>query len=127
MPVKSSGEGVDPYQALATDAGLRSILEASLYSDSVTFAAIVDADGIAVAHVDRAHEGRPLRPGGDLSLLLSRPQLSQLMALYSDQGRNLELRRPLLLGDVRVGLDSDRCLDAAHPGRAQSRRSPPRC
>jgi signal transduction histidine kinase len=96
-------EGVNPYQALATDAGLRSILEASLYSDSVTFAAIVDADGIAVAHVDRALEGRPLRPGGDLSLLLSRPQLSQLMALYSDQGRNLELRRPLLLGDVQLG------------------------
>ena len=96
-------EGVNPYQALATDAGLRSILEASLYSDSVTFAAIIDADGIAVAHVDRALEGRPLRPGGDLSLLLSRPQLSQLMALYSDQGRNLELRRPLLLGDVQLG------------------------
>jgi signal transduction histidine kinase len=96
-------EGVDPYQAIASDSGLRSILEASLYSDSVTFAAIVDADGIAVAHVDRALEGRPLRPGGDLSLLLSRPQTAQLLALYSDRGRNLELRRPLLLGDVQLG------------------------
>jgi len=96
-------EGVDPNQALASDAGLRSILQASLYSDSVTFAAIVDANGIAVAHVDRALEGKPLRPGGDLTLLLSRPQTAQLMALYSDRGRNVELRRPLLLNDVQVG------------------------
>jgi signal transduction histidine kinase len=96
-------EGVDPHQALAADSGLRSILEASLYSDNVTFAAIVDANGIAIAHVDRSLEGRPLRRGGDLDLLLSRPQTAQLMALYSDQGRNLELRRPLLFGDVQVG------------------------
>ena len=96
-------EGVDPYEALATDAGLRSILEASLYSDSVTFAAIVDGNGTAVAHVDRSLESKPLRPGGDLSLLLGRPQIWQLTALYSDRGRNLELRRPLLLGDVQVG------------------------
>lgn len=96
-------EGVEPYQALAADDGLRSILEASLYSDSVTFAAIVDANGIAVVHVDRSLQGRPLRPGGDLALLLSRPQTAQMMALYSDQGRNLELRRPLLLGDVQLG------------------------
>jgi len=96
-------EGMDPTQVLATDSGLRSILEASLYSDNVTFAAIVDANGIAIAHVDRTLEGRPLRPGGDLGLLLSRPQAAQLMALYSDQGRNLELRRPLLSGDVQVG------------------------
>lgn len=96
-------EGVDPYEALASDAGLRSILEASLYSDNVTFAAIVDADGIAVAHVDRALQGKPLRPGGDLSLLLSRPQYTQMLALYSDRGRNLELRRPLMMGDVQLG------------------------
>ena len=96
-------EGVDPYKALANDDGLRSILEASLYSDNVTFAAIVDGDGVAVAHVDRSLEGKPLRPGGDLSLLLSRPQYAQLFALYSDRGRNLELRRPLMMGDVQLG------------------------
>jgi signal transduction histidine kinase len=94
--------GTDPYRALATDSGLRSILEASLYSDNVTFAAIVDTNGIAVAHVDRSQEGRALRAGGDLTLLLSRPPLSQLMALYSDLGRNLEFRQPLLLGDVQI-------------------------
>ena len=35
-------EGVDPYAALRSDPGLRSILESALYSKNVTFAAIVD-------------------------------------------------------------------------------------
>ena len=104
-------DDTDPYVALASDAGLRSILEASLYSQSVTFAAIVNTDGVAVAHVDRALEGRTLRPGGDLALLLSRPQLSQLLAIYSDRGRNLEFRQPLLLrgaqlGSIRIGVST---------------------
>ncbi|MGE3510813.1 MAG: ATP-binding protein [Vicinamibacterales bacterium] len=96
-------EGVDLHEALANDAGLRSILQATFYADNVTFAAIVDANGIAIAHADPALEGRPLRPGGDLSLLLSRPEWYQLFALYSDEGRNLELRRPLMMGDVQLG------------------------
>jgi len=54
---------VDPVRVLATDVGLRSLLVASLYSKDVTFAAIVDANGVAVAHADRSLEGRPLRPG----------------------------------------------------------------
>jgi signal transduction histidine kinase len=101
----------DPYEALASDAGLRSILEASLYSQSVTVAAIVNPDGVAVAHVDRSLEGRSLRPGGDLALLLSRPQLTQLQTIYSDRGRNLEYRQPLLLdgkqlGSIRIGVST---------------------
>src|SRR5438876_10276882 len=39
------GAGADPYQALRGDPGLRSILESSLYSNNVTFAAIVDVNG----------------------------------------------------------------------------------
>src|SRR4029077_20567616 len=37
--------GTDPYGALRNDSGLRSILESSLYSNNVTFAAIVDTHG----------------------------------------------------------------------------------
>ena len=91
-------EGTDPYAALRGDPGLRSILESSLYSKNVTFAAIVDVDGRVVADADSAREGQPLAAGGDLSTLLSRPAWSQLLAIYSGQGRNLELRQPLLLG-----------------------------
>jgi len=97
------GEGADPYRALRGDAGLRSILESSLYSKNVTFAAIVDVRGMAVAHADPPLEGQPLPAGGDLNSLLSRSALSQLVAIYAGQGRNLELRQPLLVGDTEFG------------------------
>ena len=96
-------EGSDPYKALRADPGLRSILTSSLYSKNVTFAAIVDVYDLVVAHADPALDGQPLPPGGDLSRLLSRPALSQLVAIYSGQGRNLELQQPLLLGNTQFG------------------------
>ncbi|MGE5246037.1 MAG: ATP-binding protein [Betaproteobacteria bacterium] len=96
-------QGADPYRALRTDPGLRSILESSLYSKNVTFAAIVDVNGIAVAHTDPTLEGKPLAAGGDLARLLDRPALSELALIYSGQGRNLEFRQPLLLGDTQFG------------------------
>jgi signal transduction histidine kinase len=97
------GEGTDPYQALRTDPGLRAILESSLYSQNVTFAAIVDVNGIVVAHTDPGLEGKPLPAGGDLDRLLERPALAELVRIYSGQGRNLEFRQPLLLGDTQFG------------------------
>ena len=104
-------EGSDPYKALRADPGLRSILTSSLYSKNVTFAAIVDVYDLVVAHADPALDGQPLPPGGDLSRLLSRPALSQLVAIYSGQGRNLELQQPLLLGNtqfasLRIGVST---------------------
>ena len=44
------GPGRSLRRPFATDAGLRSILESSLYSKSVIYAAIVDTDGRVVAH-----------------------------------------------------------------------------
>src|SRR5205814_6198310 len=44
-----------------------------------------------------------LQPGDDLSKLVDRPGLSQLLAIYSSQGQNLEHREPLLLGDRQIG------------------------
>jgi signal transduction histidine kinase len=96
-------DGVDPFKAVRTDPGLRSVLESSLYSKNVTFAAIVDEYGLAVAHADPLLEGQMLPDGGDLTLLVARSPLSQLIAIYSSQGQNLELREPLLLGDVQIG------------------------
>ena len=94
---------VDPYKALRGDPGLRSILESSLYSKNVTFSAIADVNRIAVAHADTSLEGQPLAPGGDLAALLARPALSQLLAIYSGQGRNYEYAQPLLLGGTEFG------------------------
>src|SRR5918999_1455390 len=55
-------EGVkDPYAALRQDGGIRSLLESSIgYSPNVTYAAIVNPQGIAVAHSFRSEEGQPL-------------------------------------------------------------------
>jgi signal transduction histidine kinase len=96
-------EGADPHRALRTDPGLRSILESSLYSKNVTFAAIVDADGVAMADTDPALEGQPLPPADDFRALIARPPLAQLLAIYADQGRNFNFEQPLLLGNTKFG------------------------
>jgi signal transduction histidine kinase len=95
--------GADPYKALADDPGMRSILEASLYSKNVTFAAIVDVQGMTVAHADRTIEGRPMPAAGDLNTLIESPSLTQLREIYARQGRNFEMRQPLLLGNSEFG------------------------
>ncbi|HWF83982.1 MAG TPA: ATP-binding protein [Vicinamibacterales bacterium] len=92
-----------PYKALREDPGLRSILESSLYSKNVTFAAIVDANGVAVAHADTAYEGHVLPTEDLLSTLLAKHAFEELAAIYSGQGRNLEFRQPLLLGNTEFG------------------------
>jgi signal transduction histidine kinase len=96
-------EGVDPYEALRADAGMRSILEASLYSKNVTLAMIADVHGTAVVDADTSHEGKQVPHGADLNGLLSRRALTQLAVIYSGSGRNLELTQPLLLGNTEVG------------------------
>ncbi len=91
------------YRALREDPGLRSILESSLYSKNVTFAAIVDVKGLAVAAADPAREGGVLPASGDLAELVARSALSQLRAIYRGQGQNLEFRQTLRLGDTDFG------------------------
>src|SRR5580765_5053390 len=95
--------GAEPLAALRADPGLRSILESSLYSKNVMYAALVDDRGVAVAHADKSLEGQPLPPVGNLGKLLEQSSLSQLMAIYSSQGQNLEVRGPLLLGNTEIG------------------------
>jgi signal transduction histidine kinase len=96
-------DGADPTEALRGDSGLRSILESAFLSKNVTFAAIADVHGAAVAHADPSLEGQPLPPGGDLVRELSRPALAQLHTIYTGQGRNLEFRQPLFLGNAEFG------------------------
>ncbi|MGE3955861.1 MAG: ATP-binding protein [Vicinamibacterales bacterium] len=93
----------DPYEALHADAALRSILEASLNDPAVTVAAITSPDGIAVLNADTSQEGRPLPRSANLQELLDRPAFSRLLAIYRDQGRNLEYAQPLFMGDQPIG------------------------
>src|SRR5437660_1973458 len=103
----------DPYQALRADPGMRSILESSLYSKNVTFAAVADLKDVAVAHADRSQEGQPLPPSEDLNALLARRSLAQLFAIYKGQGRNYVYTQRLLvvpgnmeLGSIRIGVST---------------------
>lgn len=96
-------DGQNPYDALRVDPGLRSILESSLYSKNVTFAAIVDAQGQIVAHNDRTLEGTWLPGASDLDALANRSSFYLLSTIYRGQGRNLDLSQPLLVGDTDFG------------------------
>ncbi len=95
--------GGDPYQSLRGDSGLRTMIEASLYSENVTYATITDAKGVVVIHSDRSFEGQPFAAGESIENLAHRSSFSQLTAIFSGQGKALEYRQPLLLGDLEFG------------------------
>ena len=95
--------GPDPYAALREDAGLRAILESSIYSKNVTYAAIVDAAGATVASSDRSREGRPAAAARPLNALVAGSALAQIRAIYARDGQTLEVNEPLLLGGERFG------------------------
>jgi signal transduction histidine kinase len=96
-------DGADLNETLRRDPGLRLILESVFLTKNLTFAAIADPHDVAVVDADPSLEGQPLPPGGDLKTELSRPYLAQLRTIYSGQGRNLELRQRLFLGNSEVG------------------------
>lgn len=94
----------DPYGALRSDPGIRSILESSLYGESVTGAAILDVEGVVVAHSDPAQVGRTLPDGADLAALVEAAgPLEKLRVIYSRDGQTLEVRQPMMLGDAEFG------------------------
>ncbi|MCA1563795.1 MAG: HAMP domain-containing protein [Acidobacteria bacterium] len=99
-----------PYAALRADPGIRSLLESSIaYSKNVTYAAIADSSGTAVAHSFPGLEGRPIAPQDDLRVLQRRGPSTQLRAIYSD--RTFEVSQPLLFGDrdfgaIRIGVST---------------------
>ncbi len=100
--------GGDPEAALQTDQGIRSILESTaVYGNNVTYAAVVDNDGRAIAHSFPAAEGQKIEPGENLAAVLEGSMLLQIRTIYAD--RALEVALPLELGDapfgaIRVGL-----------------------
>jgi hypothetical protein len=78
--------GADMNAALRQDGGVRAILESSIgYSPNVTYAAIVDPDGVAVAHSFRAKEGATMTPQEDLKPVVDAGAIAQLEAVYSDR------------------------------------------
>jgi signal transduction histidine kinase len=98
------------YQELRRDPGVQTALETALYSDDVVYAAILDRQGMVIAHSDRSRIGERLPGGDDLGVLAEAGALAQLRAVYQTE-RMLEWRQPLLLGDqpfaeIRVALST---------------------
>jgi signal transduction histidine kinase len=101
----------DAYEALRDDAGLKSILESSIYSRDVTDAAIVDPVGRIVAHYDPSRIDRVLPPRQKVDDLLTMSALRQVWFIFTDPGRDVEVREPLLLGSrdfgaIRIGIST---------------------
>jgi signal transduction histidine kinase len=100
----------DPYAALQQDGGIRSILQSAVgYSRNVTYAAIVNKDGIAVAHSFPQEEGKPIPEQEDLEKVVDRNAVALLQAVRAD--RTYEIRQPLLFGDqefgsIRIGIST---------------------
>ena len=98
----------DPYAALRRDGGIRSILESSIgYSRNVTYAAIVNSHGMAVAHSFPSQEGTLMPEQEDFAPIVAAGALEQLRAVYSD--RTFELREEILAGTeqfatIRIGV-----------------------
>lgn len=109
----------DPYAALRDDGGIRSLLQSSVaYSPNVTYAAIVNRDGRAVAHSFPSEEGQPIPDQDELTPLLDRNALVLLRTVYSD--RTFEIRQPLLFGDqqfgsIRIGISTLLVKDELRP------------
>ena len=72
----------DPYAALQHDGGIRSLLDSSVgYSPNVTYAAITNKDGVAVAHNFASEEGKPLPEQGELQAIVDRNPIELLRAV----------------------------------------------
>ena len=100
--VVGTAAGKDPYAALQEDGGIRSLLEsAAAFSPNVTYAAIVNRDGIAVAHSFATMEGQHVPDQADLSGLVKANAVDLLRGVYSD--RTYEVRQPMLVGQQEFG------------------------
>jgi len=93
----------DPYAALRNDSGLRSILEASVYDQAVTSAAIVDSQGIIVMHREPRLIGESAPPRPDLQALEGADWIKRLAIIYSGDGLTLEVRQLLVVGTENFG------------------------
>ncbi len=110
-----AAQGGDLAAAIATDSGLQTMLELSAYSPHAVYAAVVDRDGIALAHSDPSRARMRLPPVDDLSTLLDASPWAQARALYTPGGLTREVRIPLMLdsgggpqefGAIRVGVST---------------------
>ncbi len=109
LAVVASGE--DPLTSLASDGGLRAILQGSLFAGDITYVAIVDARGRIVASYDPRLVGSRLAPAEPFDEVMASGFLERARTLFASGGRMLEVRQDLLLdgrpfGSIRVGFST---------------------
>jgi signal transduction histidine kinase len=99
----------DPYEALRTDGGIRSIIESSTANWLViNYVAIVNPEGVAVVHNYGVREGTPVAKQEDFARLATDNPWTQLSAVYSDS--TYEISLPIVdennarFGEIRIGL-----------------------
>jgi signal transduction histidine kinase len=94
----------DAYQALRADGGIRSILDSSIgnSNNNVTYAAIVDPAGIAIAHSVPSREGSLLEQQPDFDVVVKAGPVYRLRSIFYDD-QAYEVRQPLLSGDQQFG------------------------
>ena len=92
----------DPYAALQQDGSIRSLLKSSAaYSPNVVYAAIVNRDGVAIAHSFPQEEGQKIPDQDDLTKEVDKGAISLLQTAFSE--RTFEIRQALLFGDQEFG------------------------
>jgi signal transduction histidine kinase len=101
----------DRWAALKNDPGLRSILQASIYDQAVTSAAIVDANDVIVMHREERQVGEKAPTRGDLANLASAGWLDRLKMIYEGDGQTLEAKQLMVVGDetfgsIRIGVST---------------------
>ena len=100
----------DPYAALQQDGGIRSLLQSSVaYFPNVVYAAIVNRDGVAVAHSFPQEEGQKIPDQDDLTKEVDKGAIALLETVYSD--RAFEIRQPLIFreqefGTIKIGIST---------------------
>jgi len=101
----------DPVAALSGDGGVRAILESSIYSKGVTYAAIVDANGTVIAQYPPEQISSPMREAVPLLSDFTRQgAIAQLREIFFGDGRTFEVREDLKIGGVnavtRIGVST---------------------
>jgi signal transduction histidine kinase len=106
-------QGGDLRTAVSTDPGVQTMLELAGFSPNMMYAAVVDRDGVILAHIDRTKAGGRLGPAENLQSLVDASYWEQARAIYTRGGTAREWRVPLMLdvglgpeefGSIRVGV-----------------------
>ena len=99
----------DPYEAIRTDGGIRSMIESSTANwPGVSYVAIVNKDGVAVAHSYASLEGQNLTKQEDFAPLATKWPWTQFDAVYNDRIFEISLpmadERDTNFGEIRIGV-----------------------